>query len=54
METAFEKEEMQMRTALFPIRLDEAVIESGEAWRRIFGVRGILVIFGAGRITTSI
>lgn len=31
-ETAFEKERQQNRTVLFPIRLDEAVMETKEAW----------------------
>ncbi len=31
-ETAFEKERQQNRTALFPIRLDAAVMETQEAW----------------------
>jgi len=31
-ETAFEKERKQGRTVLFPIRLDDAVIGTGEAW----------------------
>jgi hypothetical protein len=31
-ETAFEKERREKRTVLFPIRLDEAVMETGEAW----------------------
>jgi len=31
-ETAFEKERKQGRTVLFPIRLDDAVMETGEAW----------------------
>jgi hypothetical protein len=31
-ETAFEKERAQNRTVLFPIRLDEAVMETKEAW----------------------
>ena len=32
METAFEKERKQKRTVLFPIRLDDAVMETDEAW----------------------
>jgi uncharacterized protein YjbI with pentapeptide repeats len=31
-ETAFEKERKQERTVLFPIRLDDAVMETDEAW----------------------
>jgi uncharacterized protein YjbI with pentapeptide repeats len=31
-ETAFEKERQQKRTVLFPIRLDDAVMETDEAW----------------------
>ena len=31
-ETAFEKERKQGRTVLFPIRLDDSVIEAEEAW----------------------
>lgn len=31
-ETAFEKERQQSRTVLFPIRLDEAVMETDQAW----------------------
>jgi len=31
-ETAFEKERREKRTVLFPIRLDEAVMETREAW----------------------
>ena len=31
-ETAFEKERKQGRTVLFPIRLDDAVMEAEEAW----------------------
>lgn len=31
-ETAFEKERLQNRTVLFPIRLDDAVMETNEAW----------------------
>jgi TIR domain len=31
-ETAFEKERRQSRTVLFPIRLDEAVMETNQAW----------------------
>ncbi len=31
-ETAFEKEQRQHQTVLFPIRLDEAVMEATEAW----------------------
>jgi TIR domain/Pentapeptide repeats (9 copies) len=31
-ETAFEKEHREKRTVLFPIRLDDAVMETGEAW----------------------
>jgi hypothetical protein len=31
-ETAFEKERQQKRTVLFPIRLDEAVMETDQAW----------------------
>jgi hypothetical protein len=31
-ETAFEKERKQNRTVLFPIRLDDAVMETDEAW----------------------
>jgi uncharacterized protein YjbI with pentapeptide repeats len=31
-ETAFEKEHQQNRTVLFPIRLDEAVMETDQAW----------------------
>jgi len=31
-ETAFEKERQQNRTVLFPIRLDDAVMETKEAW----------------------
>ena len=31
-ETAFEKERKQGRTVLFPIRLDNAVMEAEEAW----------------------
>lgn len=31
-ETAFEKERRQNRTVLFPIRLDDAVMETNEAW----------------------
>jgi len=31
-ETAFEKERRQSRTVLFPIRLDEAVMETDQAW----------------------
>ena len=31
-ETAFEKERKQKRTVLFPIRLDDAVMETEEAW----------------------
>jgi uncharacterized protein YjbI with pentapeptide repeats len=31
-ETAFEKERREKRTVLFPIRLDDAVMETGEAW----------------------
>jgi TIR domain len=31
-ETAFEKERKQERTVLFPIRLDDAVMEAEEAW----------------------
>jgi hypothetical protein len=31
-ETAFEKEHQQNRTVLFPIRLDEAVMKTDEAW----------------------
>lgn len=31
-ETAFEKEQKQGRTVLFPIRLDDAVMETEEAW----------------------
>jgi hypothetical protein len=31
-ETAFEKERKQNRTVLFPIRLDDAVMETQEAW----------------------
>ncbi len=31
-ETAFEKERKQGRTVLFPIRLDDAVMETDEAW----------------------
>jgi len=31
-ETAFEKERQQNRTVLFPIRLDDAVMETDEAW----------------------
>ena len=32
METAFEKGRKQGRTVLFPIRLDDAVMETEEAW----------------------
>jgi hypothetical protein len=31
-ETAFEKERREKRTVLFPIRLDDAVMETNEAW----------------------
>jgi endogenous inhibitor of DNA gyrase (YacG/DUF329 family) len=31
-ETAFEKERREKRTVLFPIRLDDAVMETHEAW----------------------
>src|SRR5437764_14039203 len=31
-ETAFEKERDEKRTVLFPIRLDDAVMQTGEAW----------------------
>ena len=31
-ETAFEKERRQSRTVLFPIRLDDAVMETDQAW----------------------
>jgi uncharacterized protein YjbI with pentapeptide repeats len=31
-ETAFEKERQEKRTVLFPIRLDDAVMETNEAW----------------------
>jgi hypothetical protein len=31
-EAAFEKERKQKRTVLFPIRLDDAVMETEEAW----------------------
>lgn len=31
-EAAFEKERKQKRTVLFPIRLDDAVMETGQAW----------------------
>jgi hypothetical protein len=31
-ETAFEKERQQKRTVLFPIRLDDAVMETDQAW----------------------
>jgi hypothetical protein len=31
-ETAFEKERQQNRTVLFPIRLDDAVMETEQAW----------------------
>ena len=31
-ETAFEKERQQSRTVLFPIRLDDAVMETEQAW----------------------
>jgi len=31
-ETAFEKERKQGRTVLFPIRLDDGVMETEEAW----------------------
>jgi hypothetical protein len=31
-ETAFEKERQQTRTVLFPIRLDDAVMETKQAW----------------------
>jgi hypothetical protein len=31
-EAAFEKEKKQKRTVLFPIRLDDAVMETEEAW----------------------
>ncbi|HWZ96949.1 MAG TPA: toll/interleukin-1 receptor domain-containing protein [Candidatus Dormibacteraeota bacterium] len=31
-EAAFEKEQKQKRTVLFPIRLDDAVMEAEEAW----------------------
>ncbi len=31
-ETAFEKEQREKRTVLFPIRLDDAVMETDEAW----------------------
>jgi uncharacterized protein YjbI with pentapeptide repeats len=31
-ETAFEKERLQKRTVLFPIRLDDAVMETDQAW----------------------
>jgi hypothetical protein len=31
-EAAFEKERKQKRTVLFPIRLDDAVMETPEAW----------------------
>jgi hypothetical protein len=31
-ETAFEKEQRQQQTVLFPIRLDDAVMEATEAW----------------------
>jgi hypothetical protein len=31
-ETAFEKEQRQQQTVLFPIRLDEAIMEAKEAW----------------------
>jgi hypothetical protein len=31
-ETAFEKERREKRTVLFPIRLDDAVMETDEAW----------------------
>jgi uncharacterized protein YjbI with pentapeptide repeats len=31
-ETAFEKERREKRTVLFPIRLDDAVLETNEAW----------------------
>jgi len=31
-ETAFEKEHREKRIVLFPIRLDDAVMETGEAW----------------------
>ena len=31
-ETAFEKEQREKRTVLFPIRLDDAVMNTGEAW----------------------
>ena len=31
-ETAFEKEQKQKRTVLFPIQLDDAVLEATEAW----------------------
>jgi len=31
-ETAFEKEQRQQQTVLFPIRLDDAVMEAEEAW----------------------
>ena len=31
-EAAFEKERKQKRTVLFPIRLDDAVMETDEAW----------------------
>ena len=31
-ETAFERERKENRTVLFPIRLDDAVMETNEAW----------------------
>ena len=47
-ETAFEKERLQNRLVLFPIRLDETIMLTTQAWAADIRVLGTLVIFTNG------
>jgi len=53
-EAAFEKERKQKRTVLFPIQLDDAVMETDEAWAAEIRRTRQIGDFGSGRSTTSI
>jgi uncharacterized protein YjbI with pentapeptide repeats len=51
-ETAFEKEQRQKRTVLFPLRLDDAVMESLPGGPLTFGERATSATFADGKTTT--
>jgi hypothetical protein len=50
---AFAEDRKRAETLLFPVRLDNAVIDTSEAWAVSYAISGISAISGAGKITTG-